>query len=104
MHGIASHNCLQLSCHVGLYTGGFSCNCNLARLLVMGGAIGAENLGVHNLDPAQKNRAFASYFSLQLGFRHFQAFGDFVLTAVVPPPRLALRQHGVQVPQRGDRP
>ena len=37
---IASRNCLNISCHVGPYTGGFSCNCNLARLLVTGGAIG----------------------------------------------------------------
>ena len=37
---IASRNCLNVSCHVGPYTGGFSCNCNLARLLVTGGAIG----------------------------------------------------------------
>jgi hypothetical protein len=34
------HNCLNLSCYVGPYTGGFSCNCNLARLLVTGAAIG----------------------------------------------------------------
>ena len=37
---LASRNCLYISCHVGRYTGGFSCNCNLARLLVTGGAIG----------------------------------------------------------------
>jgi hypothetical protein len=34
---ITSPDCLGLSSHVG--TGGFSCSCNLARLLVTGGAI-----------------------------------------------------------------
>ena len=31
---IASQNCLNISCHVGSYTGRFSCNCNLALRLV----------------------------------------------------------------------
>jgi hypothetical protein len=56
-----------------------------------------ENLGVHNLDPAQKNQAFTSYFYLQLGFQHFQALGDLGLTVVVPPPRLAFQQPVVRV-------
>ena len=37
---IASRNCPNMSCHVGPYTGGFSCSCNLVRLPVTGGAIG----------------------------------------------------------------
>ena len=100
------HNCLNLSCYVGPYTRGFSCNCNLARLLVTGAAIGvvANSLlefgqfGGSQSGSAQKNQAFtSSYFYLQLGFQHFQAFGDFDLTAVVPPLRLAFRQPMVRV-------
>ena len=61
----------------------------------------AENLGVHNLDPEQRNQAFASsYCYLRLGFQCFQALGDLVLTAVVPPPRLAFRQTAVRVPRQ----
>ena len=38
---IVLHSYLNVTYHIGLYTGGgFSCNCNLARLLVKGGAIG----------------------------------------------------------------
>ena len=52
-----------------------------------------ENLEVHNLGPGQRNQAFASScFYLHLGFRHFQALGNLVLTVVVPPPRLAFRK------------
>jgi len=36
---IASRNCLNISCYVGPYAGGF-CSCGLARLLVTGGTTG----------------------------------------------------------------
>ena len=40
VHSHTLHGYLNVTYHVGLYTEGFSCNCNLARLLVKGGAIG----------------------------------------------------------------
>jgi hypothetical protein len=37
---LSSRLIASISCYTDPYTGGFSCNCNIARLLVTGGAIG----------------------------------------------------------------
>jgi len=99
-------NCLYILCYLAIIHAGshpaviwhdsWLREVQLELLLAFSWNLG--NWKLYNLDPAQKNQAFASsYFYLQLWFQNFLVFGDSGLAAKCPPAWLAVRHSVVRV-------
>ena len=105
---ITSRNCLNFSCHIDPYIGGFSCSCNLARLLVRGGAIGQHyrsllgrgEFGCSYSGSWREESGLCLLFLSAAGFSTFSGTLRPWSNAVVPPLRLAFRQPSIRVRQQ----